>query len=92
LTAFLAAANVDPRRFKAPERFDIHRSPNPHVAFGAGPHVCLGWKLAVAETEIAIERLFARFPNLQLAVPAAQVTWSRQPGTRGMQSLPVRLL
>jgi cytochrome P450 len=91
ILAHLAAANVDPRQFPEPERFDIHRSPNLHVAFGAGPHVCLGWKLAVTEAEIAVEQLFSRFAKLDLAVPRDQVAWSRQLGTRGVASLPVRL-
>jgi cytochrome P450 len=91
IVALLAAANVDPQQFADPERFDIHRHPNPHVAFGAGVHICLGLKLAVAETEIAVEQLFRRYPNLELAIPDSEVRWSRQPGTRGMESLPVRL-
>ncbi|MEX2115114.1 MAG: cytochrome P450 [Pirellulales bacterium] len=91
ILALLAAANVDPRRFDDPERFDIKRHPNPHVAFGAGTHICLGLKLAVAETEIALEQLLTRFPQLELAIPRDQVRWSRQPGTRGMETLPVRL-
>jgi cytochrome P450 len=91
IVALLAAANADPRRFDEPERFDIHRHPNPHVAFGSGPHVCLGLKLAIAETEISLERLFTRFPKLELAIPRSLARWSRQPGTRGMESLPIRL-
>ncbi len=91
IVAMLAAANVDPRQFAQPERFDIQRHPNPHVAFGAGTHVCLGAKLAVAETAIACELLFTRFPKLELAVPRSEVRWSRQLGTRGMESLPIRL-
>ncbi len=91
IVAMLAAANADPRQFEQPERFDIHRHPNPHVAFGAGTHFCLGGKLAVAETEVACELLFNRFPKLELAIPRSHVRWSRQPGTRGMESLPTRL-
>lgn len=91
VVAFLASANVDPRQFPEPERFNILRQPNPHLAFGAGIHTCLGLKLAVAETEIALRGLFTRFPNVELALPAAQVPWSRQVGTRGMEALPVRL-
>jgi cytochrome P450 len=91
IVAMLAAANADPAVFPQPERFDIRRDPNPHVAFGAGIHVCLGWKLAVTETEIALAQLFARFPKLELAVPPRQAKWSRQPGTRGMEQLSVRL-
>jgi cytochrome P450 len=91
ILAQLAAANVDPRQFPEPERFDIKRQPNAHVAFGAGPHICLGLKLAVAEAEIAVEQLFTRFGKLELAVPREQVAWSRQLGTRGMATLPVWL-
>jgi cytochrome P450 len=91
IVAMLAAANADPFPFPEPDRFNIRRDPNPHVAFGAGIHNCLGWKLAVTETEIALEQLFQRFPKLELAIPASQVRWSRQPGTRGMEQLPVRL-
>ncbi len=91
ILALLAAANADPRQFADPERFDIRRHPNPHVAFGAGIHICLGLKLAVAETEIAVEQLFRRYPNLKLAILDSEVRWSRQPGTRGMESLPVLL-
>lgn len=91
MIACLAAANVDPRQFADPERFDILRQPNPHVAFGAGTHICLGLKLAVAEAEIALQQLFSRFPNLELGIPREQVRWSRSLGTRGLESLPVKL-
>lgn len=91
MIACLAAANVDPRQFEDPERFDILRQPNPHVAFGAGTHICLGLKLAVAETEIALRQLFTRFPNMELGIPREQVRWSRPLGTRGLESMPVRL-
>lgn len=91
ITALLASANVDPAHFDQPTQFKITRDPNPHVAFGAGIHNCLGWKLAVAEAEIAIEELLTRFPNLALGIPASQVMWSRQSGTRGMETLPVTL-
>lgn len=89
--ALLAAANVDPGRFEAADRFDIRRQSNPHVAFGAGIHVCLGARLAKIEAEVALERLLARFPRLELAMPSRDVRWSGQPGTRGLAALPVRL-
>lgn len=89
--ALLAAANVDPLKFERPDHFDIRRSPNPHVAFGAGIHVCLGARLARIEAEIALERLLTRFPRLEAAVPSSDVRWSGQPGTRGLAELPVRL-
>jgi cytochrome P450 len=92
ILALLAAANVDPRKFEGAARFDIHRRPNPHVAFGAGIHVCLGARLAKIEAEIALERLLTRYPKLELAVPSREMRWSGQLGTRGLAALPVRLL
>jgi cytochrome P450 len=86
----LAAANSDPSVFANPERLDIHRHPNRHLAFGAGIHVCLGAKLARVETAIALERLFTRFPNLELAVPRSQINYSTRIGTRALVALPVR--
>ena len=62
----LAAANRDPERFGEPERFDITREPNPHIAFGGGTHLCLGAHLARMESRAAIGGLFRRFPRLEL--------------------------
>ncbi|MCI0681643.1 MAG: cytochrome P450 [Gemmataceae bacterium] len=90
LLACLAAANADPSVFDNPDRLDIHRQPNRHVAFGAGIHVCLGAKLARVETAIALERLFTRFPRLELAVPRSHIRYLSRPGTRALVGLPVR--
>jgi hypothetical protein len=62
----LAAANRDPARFPEPERFDITRDPNPHIAFGGGTHLCLGTHLARMESRAAIGGLIRRFPQLAL--------------------------
>ncbi|MGH9211481.1 MAG: cytochrome P450 [Acidimicrobiales bacterium] len=62
----LGAANRDDRRWHDPERFDIFRSPQPHVAFASGPHVCLGMHLSRLETQCALEGMFERLPNLRL--------------------------
>jgi cytochrome P450 len=91
LFACLASANSDPARFDHPERLDLRRQPNRHVAFGVGIHYCLGAKLASVETEIALERLFSRFPGLRLAVPRPTVRFLPRLGTRGLVSLPVHL-
>ena len=91
LFACLASANADPVVFAEPERLDIHRNAQRHLAFGAGIHVCLGAKLARTEIEIALEHLFTRCPNLQLAVPRTTLRYSARPGTRGILALPVRL-
>jgi cytochrome P450 len=85
----LAAANSDPTVFEHPERLDLRRQPNRHLAFGAGIHVCLGAKLARVETAIALQRLFTRFPRLRLAVPRPQVRYSSRFGTRGLLTLSV---
>ena len=86
----LASANSDPSVFENPDRLDLRRDANRHIAFGTGIHVCLGAKLARAEIAIALERLFTRFPNIQLAIPRPKVEYSRRPGTRGLVALPVR--
>jgi cytochrome P450 len=90
LLACLASANSDPGAFEDPERLDIRRHPNRHVTFGAGIHVCLGAALARAETAIALERLFTRFPRLEIAVPRSQLRYSGRVGTRALLALPVR--
>jgi cytochrome P450 len=59
-----AAANLDPRQFPEPDRFDIRRTPNRHFGFGHGIHFCLGASLARIETTIAVTRLLKRFPTL----------------------------
>lgn len=63
----LAAANRDPREFSDPEEFDVRRTRNRHVTFGAGIHVCQGQHLARAELRIALGRLLDRLPSLHLA-------------------------
>jgi cytochrome P450 len=69
----LAAANRDPAAFPDPDRFDIARRPNEHLAFGGGAHFCLGAHLARVEAEIAIGRLVAEFDDLALESP--RVEW-----------------
>ena len=55
--AYVASANHDERRFANPEAFDIYRTAMPHVAFGSGPHVCLGMHLSRLETRIALDAI-----------------------------------
>src|SRR5262249_4779996 len=87
----LVTANSDPSVFADPERLDLHRQPNRHLAFGAGIHVCLGAKLARVETAIALARLSPRFPRLQLAIPRSQIQYSTRFGSRALVALPVKL-
>lgn len=72
----VAAANHDPSRWERPDEFDIFRPAVPHVAFGVGPHVCLGIHAARMEMRVALERLLARLPGLRLDpdVPCDGVT------------------
>jgi cytochrome P450 len=91
IVPLLAAANADPARFDHPEQLDITRSPNPHVGFGTGSHFCLGAQLARVETQVVIEKIFSRFPNLSLAVPAARLRYTGRLGMRALTALPVRL-
>ncbi len=91
MTALLASANADPDAFDAPEKLDIQREKNRHMSFGGGPHFCLGWQLAKAEAEIALERLFFRYPALSLGVDESQLTWTKRVGLRALTALPVRL-
>jgi cytochrome P450 family 142 subfamily A polypeptide 1 len=61
------SANRDERVFERPERFDVERDPNPHVAFGGyGTHHCLGASLARLELRVAFEELLRRLPDLAL--------------------------
>jgi len=82
------SANRDERVFTAPERFDVQRDPNPHVAFGFGPHFCLGASLARLEIRVMFEELLRRLPDIELA-PAAQVRRTPSSFIRGIQSMPV---
>jgi len=88
ITLCIGGANRDPARFEDPERFDIRRQPNPHLAFATGIHSCLGMTLARLEGQVAISALLCRYPDLELAGPAMHQKRSR---FRGYVSLPVRL-
>lgn len=67
ITLCIGAANRDPAQFPEPDRMDIARSPNRHLAFGSGPHQCAGMNLARLEGSIAMSRFLARFPDYRLA-------------------------
>ncbi len=83
------AANRDPGQFRHPDDLDIHRSDNPHLAFGYGVHRCLGQPLARLELQIAYPALLNRLPNLRLAVDESELTYRDSMIVYGVDTLPV---
>ncbi|MFE8602486.1 cytochrome P450 family protein [Archangium violaceum] len=89
VVASLLAADHDPEHFPEPERFDITREPNRHIAFGFGIHFCLGAPLARLEGTIAINLLLERMPRLRFAEDPARLRWRDGILVNGLQHLPV---
>ena len=87
--AIIASANRDGAEFPDPDRFDITRTPNRHVAFGFGAHHCMGRHLSRLEARIVFAKLLDRFPGLQLVTD--QPVWRRNSFFRGLTTLPVKL-
>jgi cytochrome P450 len=85
----MAAANRDPDDFPSPERFDLRRSPNTHLAFGAGAHSCLGQSLARTELQVTLEVLLDTTPGLDLAVPVSALERRTGLVVGGLTALPV---
>jgi len=88
LTLCIGAANRDGEEFPDPERFDIGRKPNRHLAFAAGAHACAGMGVARLEAQIALLRTMQSLPQLRLAGAA---TRARRARFRGFVSLPAEL-
>ncbi len=84
---FMASANRDPRQFPDPDRLDVRREPERHVAFAAGIHFCMGAWLARLEARIVIEAVLRRLP--QLALTEAEPRWKPMIFLRGLAALPV---
>jgi cytochrome P450 PksS len=87
--AVIASANRDDRQFADPDRLDLAREPNRHLAFGQGIHFCLGAPLARLEGQVAISTLLRRLQELRLAVPPGALRWRGGLVLRGLQKLPV---
>jgi cytochrome P450 len=89
VNVLIASANRDERRYDDPDRFDVHRSPAPHVSFGSGPHTCLGIHLARMELKVALDALLERLPGLRLDpdLPRPRIVGSI---FRSPDALPVR--
>ena len=84
----IGSANRDENIFKNPEKFDILRTPNPHIAFGAGVHNCLGKHLARIEASLSIECFIKNFPNLELL--SSKPNWDGRSLLRGLKDLKVK--
>jgi cytochrome P450 len=81
--------NRDPRHWDDPDRLDVLRQRNSHLAFGHGIHQCLGQQLARVEMRVGLGELLTRLPNLRLAVPASEVPLRNEMLIFGVHSLPV---
>ena len=88
ITLAIGAANRDPAEFDDPERLDIARKPNNHLAFGQGAHACSGMNVARMEGRIALGKLFARYPRIALDGAPER---DRRLRFRGFRRIPVRL-
>ncbi len=85
------AANYDPEVFPDPMRFDIHRRPKRIMAFGAGPHHCIGNILGRTTITIAIRRMLARFPRARLADPDFVPSYGGAVGELRLNALPMKI-
>ncbi len=88
VTVWYASANRDETVFPDPFGFDLERHPNEHLAFGAGPHLCLGAPLGRLEIRIVFEELVSRVQKVELT---GDVEWMRTNKFTGMRHMPVRL-
>ena len=88
ITLCIGAANRDPAQFPDPDRLDISREPNKHIAFGFGIHTCAGMNLARLEARVALTKFLARFPDYALA---GEPTRGGRARFRGFLHLPARV-
>jgi cytochrome P450 len=86
----LGSANRDTRAYENPDRLDLTREGKRHLAFGGGIHYCIGAVLARLEGEVALFKLFERFPKMRLAVAQDQLSYRRSILIRGVEALPIQ--
>lgn len=84
----IGAANRDPARYAQPDTLDISRSDGPSLAFGSGPHVCIGAALTRIEAEMVLGQVLRRWPDLGLVDTTPR--WGHNPAYRGLVTLPLR--
>ncbi len=85
---YYSSANRDPAVFAEPHRLDLSRDPNPHLAFGIGPHFCLGTRVARLQLSAILNELLVRYPRLKID---GDVEWTQSTFISGIDHLPVRL-
>jgi cytochrome P450 PksS len=88
--AIIGSANHDDAVFETPDRLVLDRDPNRHLAFGGGPHFCVGAALGRLEARIAFGVVLRDLPGLKLAVPRQSLRWKPNPIVRGLRAMPVR--
>jgi cholest-4-en-3-one 26-monooxygenase len=87
VVVWLASANRDESMFADPDRLDLARSPNPHLGFGYGTHICLGRNIALLEVRQILQTVLRRLDAIELAGP---VEWTSSVMATGVKSLPIR--
>ncbi|MFD5747686.1 cytochrome P450 [Streptomyces sp. NPDC127033] len=85
----ISSAHRDTKKFADPDRFDIHRVDNAHMAFGKGAHYCIGAYLARVQLQEAYDVIVRTFPDLRLAVPAEEIVWKPDMMTHAIAELPI---
>jgi cytochrome P450 len=85
----LNAANRDPEAYDDPDRLDLRRKEVPHLSFGFGQHICLGFPLARMEGQVALPAVLAHWRRIELALPEERLEWLNSMVFRGMKALPL---
>jgi hypothetical protein len=88
----LNAANRDPEAYDDPDRLDLRRKEVPHLTFGFGLHICLGFPLARMEGQVALPAVLRHWKRIELAQPEERIDWLNSMVFRGMTSLPLRVV